>query len=751
MPDSLLITLSVLLLCALILVTVLLVISRRAGKRMQQLFEERTRELALQTVTLSTLFDSIPDIAFVKDLDLRYVQCNKTLLEHFGRRRQDIIGKSDTEAGGIGFSVEDAKQYNERDRQVISELRTTVAEELIPRADGTKVIFETIKAPIVVDGEPIGVLGIARDITKRKEVEEAALAASRFKSEFLANMSHEIRTPMNSIIGFSELAIDDRVPDKTRGYLLKILENSNWLLQIINDILDIAKIESGKMELDLVPIDLHELFVRCRTMIKPIADEKGLLLHFYAEPSINKMPLGDSQKLLQVLLNLLSNAVKFTNTGTIKLSAVISDIDEDYVVIYFEVKDSGIGMAPDQIRKIFDPYIQAESGITRKFGGTGLGLAITKNIVELMGGTLLVDSRPGVGSSFSFELTFDLIDVEDEDLPEQKIVLDVLEKPTYEGEILLCEDSSMNQQVICEHLARVGLNTTVAVNGEIGVEMVRSRKLKGLRQFDLIFMDVHMPVMDGLEAAEKIFALDPSIPIVALTANIMSDDIDLYEKSGMTECVGKPFTSQELWQCLTKYFVPVAMQKEDSAGRAQADNELRQKLISSFLANNQSRYGEISKALDEGDIRLAHRLAHTLKSNAGQLDQKRLQQAAEAVEYCLKDAVDLTSPLQMATLESELDTTLKELHEALAQFAEQALSADAPASSASEAETRDITAERVLLGNLEPLLEKRNTECLVFIDDLRVIQGCEDLVRHIENLDFEPALKALTTLMRGMD
>ncbi|MDR2728072.1 MAG: response regulator, partial [Chitinispirillales bacterium] len=361
-----------------------------------------------------------------------------------------------------------------------------------------------------------------------KNAAEEANAANRYKSVFLANMSHEIRTPMNSIIGFSELAQDDDVSIKTRDYLVKIQENSEWLLQILNDVLDISKIESGKMELENIPFDLHDMFAACRTVIMPKAVEKGLQIHFQAKPPEGVRLCGDPTRLRQVLLNLLSNAVKFTNDGIISMSASVKSTDAQGVTMYFEVKDSGIGIKAEQTAKIFSPFVQAETGTTRKYGGSGLGLSITKNIIELMGGRLSIESTPGVGTEFSFSLKFDAVSVSGEYKAAERIIFDNIEKPAFEGEILLCEDNSMNQQVICEHLARVGLKTVVAVNGKEGVDMVKNRALNGGKQFDLIFMDIHMPVMDGLEAADRISEIDAKIPIIALTADIMTDARESY-------------------------------------------------------------------------------------------------------------------------------------------------------------------------------------------------------------------------------
>jgi signal transduction histidine kinase/DNA-binding response OmpR family regulator len=578
---------------------------------------------------------------------------------------------------------------------------------------------------------------------------EAVLAAARAKDIFLATMSHEIRTPMNSIMGFSELALDGEASAKTRDYLDKIQMNANWLLQIINDILDISKIEAGKMELENIPIDMHEMFTICRTLITPKAAEKGIALYFYAEPSIGKRPLGDPTRLRQVFINLLSNAVKFTNSGAVKVLAEIKDKSEKTVTMHFEVKDSGIGMTPEQVEKIFDPFIQAESGTTRKYGGTGLGLAITKNIVEMMGGKLLVESAPGVGSKFSFDLTFDTLDI-DEDRFEKKIVFNALEKPLFEGEVLLCEDNVMNQQVICEHLARVGLKTVVADNGKIGVDMVKDRIKKSEKLFDLIFMDMHMPVMDGIEASAKIYELNTGIPVVAMTANIMSGDLETYKQSGMNDYVGKPFTSQELWRCLMKYFRPVNWQTVNETQNALAENKLRHKLITNFLKDNKNKYSEITEALNAGDIKLAYRLAHTLKSNSGHLGKISLQQAAANVEECLKDGQNMVTVQQLNALETEINAAFAELSTEAAANSTPQVNEASGHEAAGQTEPVDIEFVKELIEELEPILQMGSLDCRELADSLRRIPGSGELRQQIENLDFEDALVSLAELKKNL-
>ncbi|MCL2231481.1 MAG: ATP-binding protein [Treponema sp.] len=579
----------------------------------------------------------------------------------------------------------------------------------------------------------------------RREAEIASLS----KSTFLANMSHEIRTPMNSIMGFSELALDGEVSPRTRDYLDKIYTNAEWLLHIINDILDISKVESGKMELEDIPFDMQKLFTSCRTLIAPKAREKGLELHFYAEPVIGKMPRGDPTRLRQILVNLLSNAVKFSDSGPIKLYAVTRNISAKNIVVYFEVRDSGIGMSSEQVKIIFDPFMQAESGTTRKYGGTGLGLAITKNIVELMGGKLFVESTPGVGSKFSFELTFETVDVTDSEMLEKQktfstALLEDYEKPIFEGEVLLCEDNVMNQQVICEHLARVGLKTVVAGNGKIGLEMIQGRIEEGKKQFDLIFMDMHMPVMDGLEASAKILTLNIGIPIIALTANIMANDMELYRQSGINDSVGKPFTSQELWYCLMKYFKPTTeghadMQNKDSP--LEADMDFQRNLQKMFVRNNQTKYEEIAQALEQNDIKLAHRLAHNLKSNAGHLGKVLLQQAAAKVEQYLEGGKNMVVPEQMAVLERELKAVFVEFEKL---FDEAARAKEAQA--APDEPLAEQPPARELLEKLEPMLKMGNPECMKLISSLRLLPDSEELILRMEDFDFDQAAAALADL-----
>jgi CheY-like chemotaxis protein len=315
-------------------------------------------------------------------------------------------------------------------------------------------------------------------------------------------------------------------------------------------------------------------------------------------------------------------------------------------------------MSPEHLEKISQPFMQADTGTTRKYGGTGLGLAISRNFIEIMGGKLKVESMLDVGSKFSFELTFDTVELDEED--SETSGDGVIEKPQFNGEILVCEDNRMNQQVLCEHLERIGLKTDIAEDGKESVNMVKNRHNKGERPYDLIFMDINMPVMDGIEATARINELNTGTPIIAMTANVMAHDREIYLKSGMQGYIGKPFRVQELWSCLVKYISP---EKWDSINEAEQRRHTEEHKLSNMIAfvkGNRDKFGEITDAINTGAVILANRLAHTLKSNAGYLGKEKLQKAAENVERLLRNGKNQVTAEHLSILETELTSVLDE-------------------------------------------------------------------------------------------
>ena len=569
---------------------------------------------------------------------------------------------------------------------------------------------------------------------------EIAVESNKAKSRFLATMSHEIRTPMNSIMGFSELGLNSPeglLPPNVMDYFAKIKDSTRWLLNIVNDILDISKIESGKMELERMAFDLGGVISHCESVVWPRIEEKGLAFKLRCEAPEGKNLLGDPVRLYQALMNLLSNAVKFTETGTVELTAKLGEAGADFAKIYFEVKDSGIGMSREQSEKVFAPFIQADSSTTRNYGGTGLGLAITKNMVELMGGELMVESTLGVGTAFSFEIKFETLDASDE--LGAAVGQGIIDKPHFEGLVLVCDDNHMNQEVICEHLLHVGLSPVVAENGKIGVDMVMGRLERGETPFDLVFMDMYMPVMDGMEAASRIMALNEGTPIIAMTANIMESDLENYRNHGMPYYLGKPFTSQELWRILLKYLKPLKQDKkpkDKEVQRSFSEDELQLRLMVNFVKNNQTKVDEIKAAIAEGDIKLAHRLAHTLKGNAGLIGKTGLKNAAQGVEAFLKKGSLPVPEGNMNHLAVELEAVLVSLRPLLEEPRKER-------EALSEEETL------VLFEQLAEMLENINPECVNLLESLRAVKGSEELCANIEDYDFETAAGTLAVLRKN--
>jgi CheY-like chemotaxis protein len=499
------------------------------------------------------------------------------------------------------------------------------------------------------------------------------------------------------------------------------------------------------MLLENIPFSLHDIFAHCQAAIIPKAAEKGITLYCYAEPSVGRRLLGDPIKLRQALTNMLSNAVKFTNTGTVKLMSAIRNSDDNRITVRFEVKDSGIGMTEEQIAKIFEPFVQADNSITRKFGGTGLGLAITKSIIEMMGGTLSVESNLGIGSKFTFDLTFDTIS-DTLIIPKNQVVIDKVKKPKFNGVVLVCEDNPMNQQVICEHLTRVGLKAIVATNGKEGVEKVLKRtnsENNENKPFDLIFMDIHMPVMDGMEAAQKIAASGCKTPIIAMTANIMSNDLELYKKSGISDYIGKPFTSQELWKCLARHIPVEAVRETEKQTQSAEDERMQSFLKLTFVRSNQTILSEITEAIKTNDIKSAHRIAHTLKSNAAQIGKSPLAEAAGAVEDLLTDGENRLSEKHLDTLDKELKAVLAELAPLLVK--------------AEDAKKQTIVKPeeiRDLFNRLEVMLKARNPECMILLEKLRAVPETEEikeLAKHIEEFEFKQATEILENIRKEMN
>ncbi|NCA73142.1 MAG: response regulator, partial [Sphingobacteriia bacterium] len=354
-------------------------------------------------------------------------------------------------------------------------------------------------------------------------------AANSAKSEFLANMSHEIRTPMTGIIGMAQLVLRSELSARQREDVEKIERSAHSLLGILNEILDFSKIEAGKLLIEQAPFEPRALIADVVHLVELAAREKGLELRVEIDSALAAGYLGDALRIKQVLINLLGNAIKFTSQGWVSLSARPAGSDR----LAFAVEDTGIGISAEQLARLFQPFAQADGSTTRRYGGTGLGLAISRQLVELMGGTLAVRSTPAKGSCFHFEIAVTAL--AQAPAPTLAAAAPSAPRSGLSGRrILLVEDNLINQQIVLGLLADTGLSIQVATNGAEAIECFRKDPV------ELILMDIQMPIMDGYEATRHIRALDPAVPIIALTANAFPEDIAKAEAAGMSDYLSKP-------------------------------------------------------------------------------------------------------------------------------------------------------------------------------------------------------------------
>ncbi|MDR1704820.1 MAG: transporter substrate-binding domain-containing protein [Clostridiales bacterium] len=501
-----------------------------------------------QNAMLTAVYSAIPDIIFSLDNNLIYQSCNPSFERFSGFPEGYLKGRHINDVYGEGSDM--ANKLIAMDEEILKTQTTKTIEEEVTYFSGEKRIMETVMTPLFQSGELIGMMGIGRDITERKNAEERAQAGARAKSTFLASMSHEIRTPLNAIIGMAGIAKKSIADTKKAAASIdQILSSSHHLLGVLNDVLDMSKIESGKMELFQKPFSTASAYKEIWAIINQRCHEKEIVFSSNIDELPDYILIGDKLRINQVLVNLLGNAVKFTGkSGSVELRVRIIENKDDSVIIRFCVKDSGIGMTAEQLSRLFKPFEQSDGSIAAKFGGTGLGLSISQNLVKMMGGVIKVESVLGSGSRFHFELN----------LPKGKLEP---ERPAMEPEdldlkgkrLLLVEDIEVNRLIILETLAPTGIMIDEAENG---LEAVNIFEGSAEGTYDIILMDVQMPVMDGYSATRKLRKLlrkdALTVPIVAMTANAFKEDYDEAINAGMNGHLPKPVNMADLMDVLAR-------------------------------------------------------------------------------------------------------------------------------------------------------------------------------------------------------
>ena len=539
------------------------------------LIAKRTQDHADQSMLLTALFDAIPDHVFVKDFSLKYVQCNKSMYDFFGRTPEDIIGKDD--AIGLGLASSLVDEFVGSDWLILSSGKTAKFEYVLPSRTGEPVHVETIKAPLVQNDKVIGILGISRDITDHKNMERRIAAdyenarrlqaeadqANQSKSLFLASMSHEIRTPMNAILGATEVMMQsDDLPDDIVEWLGRIYNSGNLLLGIINDILDLSKIEAGKLHISSDNYQIASVINDAVQLNILRGEGKPIELVLKIDEKIPSTLVGDELRIKQILNNLLSNAFKFTDSGKITLS-VNGEYppNDDRFILVIRVRDTGYGMTKEQLDKLFEEYTRFDNNAGITIEGTGLGLAITQRLIYSMKGEIRVNSEPNKGTEFLVRLPqgTEGNEVLGKDVTEslknfnytcdnRRERRNITREIMPYGKVLVVDDVETNRFVAVGLLKIYKLQIDTVSSGYEAINRINDGLV-----YDVIFMDHMMPGIDGIETTKRLRDMDYVAPIVALTANVVSGQAEMFLENGFDDFIAKPIDIRELTTILNKH------------------------------------------------------------------------------------------------------------------------------------------------------------------------------------------------------
>lgn len=714
---------------------------------------------------------------FVTDLNGRYLQVNPAASE--------LVGYSEAALLNLTLAVltppGQEATHQALMKQMLADTKVTTEIQLKHQQGHlVPVSFNGVHLP------GVGFIAFCSNISERIEYEKAlkhakAMAdeANRAKSEFLANMSHEIRTPMNGILGLSQLSTEEQNITVLRDRLGKIYQSGRLLLGIINDILDFSKIEAGKLEITHQPFLLPSLLDNLHSLFKQTANNKQLQLDFHADPQITHAYLGDELRLRQVLTNLLGNALKFTAQGKVTLTVSHQVDTPNPSQLKFAIQDTGIGISPEQQHRLFKAFSQADTSISRQHGGTGLGLVISQKLVLAMGGKgIEVESTLDQGATFYFSLPLPPCSTE-----ETQALLNQAAQPqdihkALQGRVLLVEDNPINQEVALSQLAQLGLEATLASQGQEAVDSIQKE------HFDLVLMDVQMPVMDGYEATQKIRALGYQTPIIALTAAAMTEDQQKALACGMDDHLGKPIELCQLHQVLSQWLQSEtpdsssAREKPTLASNATAsstqgepayidveaglamlnnNHALYTKLLGLFLTQLETEFGALPNQLNQldtsaetGDFSAAQLKAHTLKGLGGNLALKHLTQLTTELDRLLKQ-----ERLPPASLIDAFSASLETTRKAVTQW----LQAASTNPAVTESNDGTIAPPSTLHAELSRLLEAVNNS--EYIDDALLTRLAQQLppanqaawlaiTQALESFDFDQASQELTALIQTL-
>lgn len=621
------------------------------------------------------ILNAIAEPVFIKGAYRQWHDGNTAFWRLVSCSPGDLIGSRRVDM----FSESSIPSLNKHEDLVLKRGFTNISEEEIILADGSTMRAMITRAPLTLpDGKP-GLVGVIHDVTHQKTIERElkehknnlqrlvdeqttaltealaeAQTVSHLKSDFLSNMSHELRTPLNSIIGMAELVLEGELSDDQHEMMITLGAASKNLLEIVNDILDLSKIESGSLELENIPFDAQQVISEIISMLEPLARRKGIELDWndhHVGPVFIK---GDPLRYARIITNLISNAVKYTDEGQVEVALNHMSIGGPYCVLTATVNDSGVGIAEDAMDKIFDKFTQADSSTTRKYGGTGLGLAITKQLIDKMNGAISVDSELGVGSTFTVRIPFERCEaIEYSERPS----LETVQCGTISSDqahVLVAEDHPLNQIFICKLLESIGIKHIHMVeNGVDVVDFVDSNHP------DVVLMDCHMPKMNGYDATKAIRNLGDErehIPIVAMTANAMTGERERCLEVGMDDYISKPVNKTLLINILAQWlrFDPSVLgQKKQPANSNQAatnpmldltsikrfsggDDEMTCEFVDIFTRQSTQQLQKLDALTVDGPSKEWVETAHLLKGGAATMGAMQMREICATAQEMLE-------------------------------------------------------------------------------------------------------------------